>query len=208
MEKFKFETPKNEKEEPEKSVLGAGYRKAREFISRKLELGQSPEFNWNESMVRFREDHMKKFEDGDEMGIQADILFDGTEYEKVFDKTIKTLREFAKTGEEDAGWKFSENYQENFGKFRRVNIGERTYGIVDETREKDAKVPYASIREDFSRDEKERAHEGGNYYFYGDGKNSPRKIEICGARMDNITQVLEDIKKVLEVIESEKSKKN
>lgn len=157
----------------------------------KIGSNQEGQFNLEPEMVKYREDHMKTI-GSTEMGIQAEIVYEGTKFQNSFDQAMDGLLAYARIGNGGQGWRV-EGDAPTYGRTNFINLDNgHKYQIIDET-DKVGGDKMVSIRPDHfvpGRSE-------GAYYFSGPGSLGGRKIEICGAHMNNIDEAVNDIKEVV-----------
>jgi len=152
---------------------------------------QEKQLGFEPEMVRYREDNMKTV-GGTEMGIQADILFDGTKFRNSFDQAVDGLLAYARIGNGDQGWRM-EGDAPTYGQTNYIGLDNgHKYKIIDEI-DKAGGKKVVSIRSDRPAP----GQQEGSYYFYGSAPLEGRKIEICGAHMNNIGEVMNDIREVV-----------
>jgi|GEM_PF-5031202 len=189
----------NDELEPKK----AGPQEAIEDALKRLKekIVPSKEFSFDQGMVSENAEHMEVFEKEDgtktEMGLQVTVEFDESPFEKGFDKTFDELLALAQAGKEKIGNWNDEN--PTWGQYQTVPLKNgRTYGVVDETKDRTGLYERVSIRANFSGSEG-KDNSGGAYYFRRrkDGSGE-RKINICGAKMDGgVNTVIDDIKLIV-----------
>lgn len=174
-------------------------------LNRRAEKGmkQQESFGWTAAMVKDNSEEEAKAS-GTDMGLQAEIRFDGTEYQDAFDRTLDTLRSYASSGSGDMGWKGSveseDTRESTHGRYSDVEVNGRVYQVIDET-PANSLTPSVSICPVISTDGNETALTGGAYYLTGVTPTSVvpfRQLEICGARI-SIDEVLKDITQIVEI---------
>ena len=185
---------KGDHQERVPTKIGPREALAKVFDRAKNKVGiQSREFGYDAEQVTYKHDHLKTYGKTD-MGIQAEIGFDGTQYEKAFDNSIAALKKFAASGTESTNWRGGAD-NSSWGQLNKVELPNgHKYEVIDETRADDKNVS-VSIR----KDGESNGRPEGAYYLSDKGHFGGRNIEICGAKMDDVSKVMEDIESVVEI---------
>lgn len=82
-----------------------------------------------------------------DMGLQAYVEFDGTDFDDTFDEALNTLRTFAQRGEGRTNWIFDKNKypQSKYGYYNTAVVEDREYEVIEETSPEN-NIPSVSIR--------------------------------------------------------------
>jgi len=153
---------------------------------------QSDDFGYDPAKIWYRQLQHLQTINGMYMGVQAKVTFEGTSYQDVFDKALIDLKKFADEGAGNFGWR-SEGDHSKWGQFNVLELpNKHRYKVIDQTEEGDTGITL-SIRAD-SENKPE-----GNYYFTGKGKYNIREIDIHGADMKDVDQVMEEIKAIVKI---------